>query len=273
VQEFIEGRDLFDDGTAPASTEEFYKQMWQIAGGISDIHALSIIHRDIKPNNMKIDTEGVIKIFDFGLARDEGPSASTMGFVGTIGFAAPELYGDEVTFTAAVDTYAFGATALYLAIRSLPPNLLKKPPKPSGVSYFSAVPFSLAQEVTEILDSCLAYTPNDRPNMTEVRDVLARYLLFDRHRALIVFNGRSSYLDAENRFVKLDLPSMGQVQIHYNGLKFIAMNVTGDVWVNNRPIAVGDALPGSCVVALGAPDQKSRRKYITFDLSHPEIVL
>lgn len=247
--------------------------MWQIAGGISDIHALSIIHRDIKPNNMKIDTEGVIKIFDFGLARDEGPSASTMGFVGTRGFAAPELYGDEVTFTAAVDTYAFGATALYLATRSLPLNLLENPPKPSGVSYFSAVPFSLAQEVTEMLDSCLAYSHSDRPNMMNVRDVLARYLLFDRHRALIVFRGTASYLDATNRSVILDLPSMGQVQIHYNGLKFIAMSVTGDVWVNNKPISVGEALPGLCVVALGAPYQGSRRRYITFDLSHPEIVL
>lgn len=103
VQEFISGVDLFDEGASPDDTTGFYKQIWQIASGISDIHALGVIHRDIKPNNMKIDSEGVVKIFDFGLARDEGPSAATMGFVGTRGFAAPELYRGPVRFTKAVD--------------------------------------------------------------------------------------------------------------------------------------------------------------------------
>ena len=70
VQEFINGTDLFDSATAASTTLEVYKQLWQIASGIADIHSAGVIHRDIKLNNMKLDGEGIIKIFDFGLARD-----------------------------------------------------------------------------------------------------------------------------------------------------------------------------------------------------------
>ena len=129
VQEFIDGQDLFESHSVPTRKVDYYKQLWQIASGLADIHSLNVIHRDIKPNNMKTDPEGVIKIFDFGLAREEGSAASTMGFVGTSGFAAPELYVGSVKFTSAVDTYAFGATALFLGSGGLPPELVAVPPE------------------------------------------------------------------------------------------------------------------------------------------------
>ncbi len=272
VQEFIEGSDLFEPALAPTTTADFYKQIWQIAAGISDIHAVGVIHRDIKLNNMKIDPEGVVKIFDFGLARDDGPTASTVGFVGTCGFAAPELYAANARFTTAVDTYAFGATALFIATRGLPADLMAQPPISTGVSHFTGTPFAIAPEIIQALDQCLSHTPSHRPAMSQVRDLLARHILFDRHQALLVFQGRASYLNATGRSVNLSLPNMGQIQIRYDGLDFRVQSISGEVRVNNRQLAVGDALPGSCVVALGAPEQRNR-KYITFDLSHPEIVL
>lgn len=273
VQEFIDGEDLFSPEVAPTNTAQYLKLVWQIASGIADIHSLDVIHRDIKPNNMKVDGEGLVKIFDFGLARDEGPDAATMGFVGTRGFAAPELYQDEVLFTAAVDTYAFGATALFLGMRDLPAELKKQPPLSAAANYFSTLPFSLSDEVSEVLHACLSYDPDDRPAMQDVRTVLAKHLLRDRHKALIVYDGRESYLDAANRSVSLDLPRMGNIEIRYDGFCFYVHSVSGDVYINNARCAVSDVLPGACVVTLGAPEYQNRRKYITFDLSHPEIVL
>lgn len=274
VQEFIDGQDLFEGRKIPSSNEEYYKLLWQIASGISDIHAVGVIHRDIKPNNMKIDPEGVIKIFDFGLAREDGPSAETLGFVGTRGFGAPELFAHRARFTNAIDTYAFGATALYLATVSLPDELMALPPIPSASGYFSGVGLSLPAEVVATLDSCLSVAPEDRPSMSVVRDVLARQLLFDRHQALVVFQETASYLNSTNRSVDLDLPGVGRVEISYDGLNFCVTTVSGEVFINNRAVGLGDILPGSCVVALGSPERRANfRKFITFDLSHPEIVL
>lgn len=273
VQEFIDGADFFDPALAPSSTVELYKVLWQIASGISDIHGVGVIHRDIKLNNMKIDSEGVVKIFDFGLARNDGPAASTVGFVGTRGFAAPELYAASAKFTTAVDTYAFGASALFLATKGLPVDLMTQPPSFSGASYFTSTPISIAPEIAAILDSCLAENPQDRPEMSVVRDLLARHVLFDRHQALLVFQGKPLYLNAASPSVRLNLPSMGQIQIKYDGLDFRVAALGGDVYVNNRRLAVGDALPGSCVVSLGGPDKGMSRTHVTFDLSNPEIVL
>lgn len=273
VQEFIGGTDLFDETHAPKTATEYLKLVWQIASGITDIHSIEVIHRDIKPNNMKVDSEGVIKIFDFGLARDEGDGASTVGFVGTYGFAAPELYSDHARFTAAVDTYAFGATALYLGLRNLPAELMQRPPTLSEINHFNSLPFNLADEVRQVLIGCLAFDPVDRPRMEDIRNVLAKHILHDRHKALVVFQGKASYVDAASRSVALRLPSMGDVEIYYDGLCFQINSVSGDVFVNNRRVVVGDILPGACVVTLGSPEKKNRRKFVTFDLSNPEIVL
>lgn len=180
VEEFVDGRDLWDSVFPRSSAENYLKTVWQVACGIADIHAAGVIHRDIKPNNMKLDAEGIVKIFDFGLARDEGPKAVTKGFMGTRGFAAPEQYDvGVVAFTKAVDTYAFGATAIFLATGGLPAPLRTVPPSPVPVGTFATLPVTLPTELAALLERCLAEEPAHRPAMATVRDEIARYLLRD----------------------------------------------------------------------------------------------
>ncbi|MEJ1141228.1 serine/threonine-protein kinase [Stenotrophomonas sp. CCNWLW162] len=273
VQEFLSGNDLLHEATLAADSHMLMRQLWQIAAGIRDIHAENIIHRDIKPNNMKLDGEGVIKIFDFGLARSEGGEASTMGFVGTRGFAAPELYRDVADFTTAVDVYAFGATAVFLAARGLPEELTAVPPLPPPAGFIDAIMGGLAVDVRAILAQCLSENPLERPSMEAVSHVLSRHLLLNRHQGLLVYQQAPSYLNAGNRTVVASLPDMGGIKIHYDGLDFVVQALDGDVYINNKVPFVGQVLPGSCVIALGALTMANRRRYITFDLSSPEVVL
>ena len=110
--------------------------------------------------------------------------------------------------------------------------------------------------------------------MSAVRDALARHLLFNKHQALVVFRGRPSYLNSANRNIALDLPTVGRVEISYDGLMFRVTAVTGEVFINNSIVSAGQSLPGCCVVALGSQARRNNeRAFITFDLSHPEIVL
>ncbi|MGX7006174.1 serine/threonine-protein kinase [Caballeronia sp. KNU42] len=274
VQEFIGGRDLLEDDTPQANQVSYLKTLWQIASGISDIHEVDVIHRDIKPNNMKLDAEGIVKIFDFGLARDEGLDAQTRGFVGTFGFAAPELYGDEVSFTKAVDVYAFGATALYLTTKTLPAELRMRPPRLINGDYFGTTPFGIDPELARVLQNCLAYAPEARPAMRDVANLLQKHLCRDRHQALVVFRERTSFLNAGRRSVRLDLPGVGGLEIQYDGLAFRVSSFSGEVQINNRLPILNEELPGSCVASLGvAPRPANSRAFITFDTSHPEIIL
>lgn len=273
VQEYVEGRDLTVGGCASDTVDVYCKLLWQIAAGICDIHSVGVIHRDIKLNNMKVDGEQVLKIFDFGLARDAGPKAETQGFVGTHAFAAPELYDNAPCFTEAVDTYAFGITALLLGSAQMPAELRMRPPRPTGTGYFDGLTQRLPPHISESLNKCISARPHDRPPMPKVRDVLAQQLLFGRHRALVLFKGQGGYLTSSNRTVRLQHGTLGGTEIYYNDLAFVLRNVVGDVYVNNASVAAGFVLPGACVLTLGAPQFGNQRAFVTVDVSHPEVVL
>jgi eukaryotic-like serine/threonine-protein kinase len=272
VQEYLPGEDLKSLTKKKLSKDEYLKVLFQISSGISDIHGENLIHRDIKPNNMKFDQEGLIKIFDFGLTRSQEANAWTVGFRGTRGFAAPELYQNgSVFFSEAVDVYAFGITAWFLDEVDLTEELKEMPPKPNARSFESLR--DLPIEIANILDRTLLKDPEQRPKITDVRDTISRYLLYGKHQALIVAGTESYTLKDINKSVELNYTTIGSLEITYDGLDFVVNIANGEVFVNNMPTNKGYRLPGSCVITLGAIEHGAARKFITFDISHPEVVL
>ena len=275
VEEYIDGPDLFEYKEHIKTTGDLTAILWQISSGIADIHRFGVVHRDIKPNNIKIDGEGIVKIFDFGLSRTVENSA-TVGFVGTPAFAAPELLFDKrvVNFTNAVDVFAFGVTALCLSgIEELPAEL-RTINKRLTANPFNSSPFKMSNKMKSILFKCLSYNPNERPTMQEFSSYLKKKILQGTHKANVVFNGKGNFLDLNTPDVSLSFGNIGSLKIHYNEFDFILDNVIGEVSVNNRTASTGDILPGSCVIIIGgAHRHNSQRVFITFDISHPEVVL
>ncbi len=276
IEEFIDGKDL--ELITFAISKNYLKTLWQIASGIADIHSVDVIHRDIKPNNMKIDKEGIVKIFDFGLSRNTGANAKTQGFKGTFGYAAPELFkSGYVDFTQAVDTYAFGIMAISLSGLALPDELRNIPPKPTPIINLPLELLELPEEVlpdfTFLIKDCLAFNPDNRPSMVKVRDKIARYLLKDKHQALAVYNNQAYAFNADNRVVPLSMSDVGNLTIKYDGFRFYISEINGEVFINNLPARINQEIPGSSVITFGAPYRQFSRRYITFDVSNPEVVL
>lgn len=277
VEEFLPGVDLIGI-PLPTTAPDFLRLVHPIAEGIADIHAHGRVHRDIKPINMKFDAEGCLKIFDFGLSRLEDVDASTVGIVGTRGYLAPELFRADahgrVTFSAAVDVFAFGSTALFLALGTIPPALRSLPPTLPHVDVnFLNAQFSLPVDVADLLNACFANNPVDRPAMAQIAAATKRHLLFDRHRALLTSGTNVYTLDATRRKVNLSVTGQGSLQLDYDGLQFSVSAVSGDVSINNMPVNIGYVLPGSCVVVLGGPALGPGRTFVTVDVSHPEVAL
>jgi eukaryotic-like serine/threonine-protein kinase len=275
VQEYISGDDLTSfPEKEPISLNEYLKVLYQIASGISDIHAQGLIHRDVKPNNMKFDQSNIIKIFDFGLARFSGKNDSTLGFTGTPGFAAPELYRSGlVPFTNAVDTYAFGITAWYLSGIEIPEPIFRRPPNLTNVPSFSSLPLNIPQPIVNLLDKTLVEDLINRPSMSDITNLLGNYLLKDKHRALLVYQGEIYNLSMVRRLVKLDVQNYGSLHVRYDGLNFLIDFVNGAVFVNNQVVQRGQLLPKDCVITLGDSSRGANRIFITFDISNPEVVL
>lgn len=276
VEEYIPGSDL--TALAPLSDRAtFLKTAYAISCGLSDIHAEGVIHRDIKPVNMKFDAEACLKIFDFGLARSVGSDAATEGAVGTSGFMAPELcplgWDDEVRFGPEVDVYAFGATLVWLIHASVPKEMKRRVPSVPDEASFTKSGLGLPQDVAAILDATLSSAPRDRPTSAQVRDFLGAHLLRDKHRAMLVANGDLHELHAGQKSVLVSLKNLGSFKIAYNGLSFSITEATDNVYVNNVSVTAPYRLPGACVVTVGIPELGMNRVHVTVDVSHPEVVL
>lgn len=273
VEEFVPGPDVGAYAAANDIADECLRILYQIASGLSDIHDCAQIHRDIKPRNIKFDGEHILKILDFGLTSDALPDIETVDARGTPCFLAPELYGEPpISYTMAVDTFAFGVTARVLAQRgALLPVFRQTPPYCTPFPSFATCPTALPPDVVAILDSTLSVNPTDRPPMAEVRDVLARRLLYGKHRAVIT-HGNNHELSTPGKSVAVKVGNDG-LTIYYDGLRFRVTSVSGDVYINNIPVQTNMYLPDSCVLTLGAPPLGWSRTHVPFNVSHPEVVL
>src|SRR5262249_27310487 len=82
----------------------------QMCAGLAAAHAAGFVHRDVKPQNLLLGTDGVVKLGDFGIAVAHAGTRLTLAgtVLGTAGYLAPEqARGEQVT--AAADIYAVGA--------------------------------------------------------------------------------------------------------------------------------------------------------------------
>lgn len=274
VLEYLEGSELGVDRKGQEFLARYISVLYQVASGLSDLHDQGVIHRDIKRDNIREDVSGIVKIFDFGLARFSGVNSETQGFAGTFGYAAPELYLSDAKFTTAVDVYAFGMLAWYLSGQDPPSSLapLRKGNPPS----FSSLPIKIPPPICDLLDKALEVEPSARPSISQIRGALEAYLLHGSHKGLLVTSKSVRTIDASQASVRLvlcDKPAGNEwvIGIHYNGFAFVVKEVTADVLVNNRIIPVGEILPKSCVITLGG--NADNRAFATFDISNPEVVL
>src|SRR6202007_2940006 len=98
VMEFLEGRTLQELITQrqPLSILEKIAIMSQVADGLHCAHVNGVVHRDVKPANIMVLSDGTVKIMDFGIARatrlDATRLTQTGCLVGTLRYMAPEQF-------------------------------------------------------------------------------------------------------------------------------------------------------------------------------------
>jgi serine/threonine-protein kinase len=92
VMEFVAGRDLGSliDRAAPIDRDRL---AWELLEAIAHIHAVGIVHRDIKPHNIMVEADGTAKLIDFGIALPADATALTQTgmILATKRYAAPEV--------------------------------------------------------------------------------------------------------------------------------------------------------------------------------------
>ena len=83
--------------------------MYQLLKGVSYIHKFKILHRDLKPQNLLISREGILKIADFGLARGYGiPVKNYTHEVVTLWYRPPDVLLGSRNYFTTVDIWSIG---------------------------------------------------------------------------------------------------------------------------------------------------------------------
>ena len=128
VMEYVNGSDLqvIVKENGPLDYPVAADYIRQAARGLAHAHAAGLIHRDVKPANLLVDREGVLKVLDLGLARfsDEDKASLTVAYdetvLGTADYLAPEQALDSHGVDARADIYGLGCS-LYFVLTGHPP--------------------------------------------------------------------------------------------------------------------------------------------------------
>jgi eukaryotic-like serine/threonine-protein kinase len=118
--ELMDGN-LLDRMRKGMSHEGRLKAAFQVADALKFMHQKGVIHRDVKPQNVLLDKEGVAKLADFGCAKAPGYGVDlTRWSVGTLGYMAPEQHRPRCHADERSDIHAYGVTLFHLFLGRMP---------------------------------------------------------------------------------------------------------------------------------------------------------
>jgi serine/threonine protein kinase len=126
VMEFVEGKTLYDDLSKGKvfNEPEALDVIMQVADALRHAHSLGLIHRDVKPKNIMINKEGIVKLADMGLAREttdiEAAKTEKGKAYGTPYYISPEQIRGEMDIDERADIYGLGATFYHLVTGRVP---------------------------------------------------------------------------------------------------------------------------------------------------------
>ncbi|KAG5470738.1 hypothetical protein LSCM1_01987 [Leishmania martiniquensis] len=99
---------LLESTTRGLTRRELRRYTYQLLRGIEFCHRNNVIHRDVKPENVLIDESGLLKLCDFGFARQISAKGKYTDYVATRWYRAPELLVGDVAYGKPVDVWALG---------------------------------------------------------------------------------------------------------------------------------------------------------------------
>jgi len=187
AMEYVAGRTLKQElASGPVSTSRLIDYSLQIAGALDHAHARGIIHRDIKPGNVMVTPDGVVKVLDFGLAKETSPSDETATnlttpgmVVGTLHYCPPEVLAGRPA-TVRSDLYSLGVLMYELACGRLPFDGFQGPALISAVIAGEAAPLrqrnpALPEALLRVIARAMSPRPENRfARATELAGALRR---------------------------------------------------------------------------------------------------
>ncbi len=198
VMELVEGADLarIIHGRGPLSVADACKIIHQAAIGLQHAHDNGLVHRDVKPSNLMLATDGTVKVLDLGLAGLNntefestanvvvGDRLTSVGqIMGTLDYMAPEQITASTRVDGRADIYALGATLFQLLTKRTPCGDRSADTPERIEAVLHQPPLDIATFRTDVpeglrvlLREMLAKSPQDRPqSASDLASELSRF--------------------------------------------------------------------------------------------------
>ena len=180
VMEFVEGKTLHDDLSKGKifNEDEAIDLILQLVSALGHAHSLGLVHRDVKPKNIMINKDGVVKLADMGLARETSDIKAAKNeqgkAFGTPYYIAPEQIRGLVDIDGRADIYALGATLFHMVTgrvpfeASAPSEVMRKHLK-EPLTPPDHINTALTAGISEVIEVMMAKNRDERyRNMEEV---------------------------------------------------------------------------------------------------------
>ena len=175
VMEYVEGKTLYDDLSKGKifSEDEALDITIQLANALQHAHGLGMIHRDVKPKNVMITNNGVVKLADMGLAREtsdvEAAESEKGKAFGTPFYIAPEQIRGELDIDGRADLYSLGATLFHMVTGRVPfqaktPSEVMRKHLKEPITPPDHINTSLSTGISEVIEVMMAKKAKDRYN-------------------------------------------------------------------------------------------------------------
>jgi len=178
VMEYVEGKTIYDDLSAGKvfSENEALEIIIQLAHALAHAHTKGLIHRDVKPKNIMINSAGVVKLADMGLARAttdiEAAETEKGKAYGTPYYIAPEQIRGKVDIDGRADIYGLGATFYHMVTGRVPfmaddPTEVMRKHLREQLVPPDHINTSLSAGASEVIEVMMAKRKDDRYNNAE----------------------------------------------------------------------------------------------------------
>jgi serine/threonine protein kinase len=143
-----------------------------IVMGMMFMHQKNIMHRDLKPGNILVDSQMRVKICDFGTSKAYQGDMTQSSGIGSPAYQAPEVLSDDTHYTLKVDVFSFGLTAYEILTgeRAINGETFVRCARAIQRGIRPELPVEWAPVLREVVESSWAVDPDDRRTFDEIFD-------------------------------------------------------------------------------------------------------